>query len=493
MLYVTTVDGKAVLQPLSTAQEDFLTTRGIDLEVAVRLGIQSVKFRGSNWIAFPYFKGDQIVNSKFRTLDKKFMQSKGGEKIFYNRNVIDDKTLKSQPLIIFEGEMDCITAIQCGFSRSISVPDGAPAKNIDPNRDDVSNKYSYLQECFSLIDDCKEIIIATDGDASGQVLRDDLSIRIGKARCKYLKYPKGCKDLNETFMKYGERGVKETISRAQWCKIDGVYEFSELPPIEEKYVYNLNMGGFDENFKIRKGDFTVVTGHPSSGKSTFVNHLMCQLVKHHGLKIGFASFEQKPQTDHLRLLRKWYLFDYELFDKGYFQADEMKQLRCNKWIDNNFCVIVPSFEDMVDLPWLIEKMQVAVLQKNCDVIVIDPFNELDHDTTGDPMRLYIGLFIKTLKRFAQRHDVHVLVVAHPRKLSKDKEGNIEIPNLYDIEESSMWYNKTDLGLIIHRQDGFTLARVAKSRYEDMIGKRGQRVFMYNEDSAHFDEHKENEY
>ena len=250
---------------------------------------------------------------------------------------------------------------------------------------------------------------------------------------------------------------------------------------------------FDENFKIRKGDFTVVTGHPSSGKSTFVNHLMCQLVKHHGLKIGFASFEQKPQTDHLRLLRKWYLFDYELFDKGYFQADEMKQLRCNKWIDNNFCVIVPSFEDMVDLPWLIEKMQVAVLQKNCDVIVIDPFNELDHDTTGDPMRLYIGLFIKTLKRFAQRHDVHVLVVAHPRKLSKDKEGNIEIPNLYDIEESSMWYNKTDLGLIIHRQDGFTLARVAKSRYEDMIGKRGQRVFMYNEDSAHFDEHKENDY
>ena len=77
--------------------------------------------------------------------------------------------------------------------------------------------------------------------------------------------------------------------------------------------------------------------------------------------------------------------------------------------------------------------------------------------------------------------------------TRGENANQYMFNLYDIEESSMWYNKTDLGLIIHRQDGFTLARVAKSRYEDMIGKRGQRVFMYNEDSAHFDEHKENDY
>jgi twinkle protein len=488
MSYVTTVDGRAELLPLSEVQTNFLMERGIDLEVAIRLGVQSIKFRGYDWLAFPYYQDGEIVNAKFRTLDKKFMQSKGGEKIFYNKDVLSDVTLKSDPLIIFEGEIDCLTAIQCGFPRSISVPDGAPSKNIDPERDEVSMKYSYLQNAFSLLDDCKEIIIATDGDASGHVLRDDLSIRLSKARCKYLNYPQGCKDLNETFLKYGERGVKETIARAKWCKVDGVYEFSELPPIEEKFVYELNMGRFDENFKLRKGDFTVVTGHPSSGKSTFVNHMMCQLVKNHKLKIGFASFEQKPQTDHLRLLRKWFLFEYELFTEGYFNADALRQRRCTDWIDKNFSVIVPSFEDMVDLPWLIEKMQVAVLQKNCDVIVIDPFNELDHDTTGDPMRLYIGQFIKTLKRFASRHDVHVIVVAHPRKLNKDKDGNIEIPNLYDIEESSMWYNKTDLGLIIHRQDGLTLARVAKSRYEDMIGKRGQKLFMFDETSGHFNEY-----
>tara|TARA_R100001530_G_scaffold135466_1_gene112737 strand:- start:804 stop:2375 length:1572 start_codon:yes stop_codon:yes gene_type:complete len=485
MSYVITVDGKAELLPLTKGQADFLSGRGIDLEVAVRMGVQSVNFRGSDWIAFPYYKEEEIVNSKFRTLDKKFMQSKGGEKIFYNRNVIADNTLSDQPLLIFEGEIDCLTAIQCGYIRSMSVPDGAPSKSIDPERDDTSQKYSYLRDAMPLLDSCKEIIICTDGDASGQVLRDDLSIRLGRARCKYISYPKGCKDLNDTFQKYGEKGVHASIKRARWCKVDGVFKFSELPPIEEKFVYELNMGDFDENFKLRRGDFTVVTGHPSSGKSTFVNHMMCQLVKSHGLKIGFASFEQKPQTDHLRLLRKWYLDEYEYFHGGWYNADILKQTNCNRWIDKNFSVIVPSFEDNVDLHWLIERMQVAVVQHDCDVIVVDPFNELDHDTTGDPMRLYIGWFIKTLKRFASRHDVHVLVVAHPRKLSKDKEGNIEIPTLYDIEESSMWYNKADLGLIIHRSDGLTLARVAKSRYEDMIGKRGQKLFRFQEETGHF--------
>ena len=53
----------------------------------------------------------------------------------------------------------------------------------------------------------------------------------------------------------------------------------------------------------------------------------------------------------------------------------------------------------------------------------------------------------------------------------------------------MWYNKADLGLIIHRKDGLTLARVAKSRYEDMIGKRGQVLFTFDSSNCHYLEFK----
>ena len=59
------------------------------------------------------------------------------------------------------------------------------SKSIEVERDEVSNKYDYLREAMPLIDECKEIILRTDGDASGQVLRDDLAMRLGKARCKW--------------------------------------------------------------------------------------------------------------------------------------------------------------------------------------------------------------------------------------------------------------------------------------------------------------------
>lgn len=493
MSFVTIADGEVELLPLEEDQVNYLQDRGIDLEIATRMGVQNANLYGSNCIAFPFFKDEKIVNVKFRTLDKKFFQSKGGEKVFYNHQVLTDKTLSKHPLVICEGELDTLIAIQNGFPRCISVPDGAPSKKIEVDRDEVSNKYDYLRDALPLIDSCKEVILCTDGDASGQVLRDDLSIRIGKARCKWVSYPKGCKDLNDAFNKYGSKGVKETIKRAKWFKVEGVFRFSDLPPIESKPIYELNMGAFDEHYKLRRGDFTVVTGLPSSGKSTFINHMMCKLAKHHGLKISFASFEQKPQTDHLRALRKWYMYEYELTINDWKDIAEDKKLRCAEWLDKHFNVIVPSFDDSVTLHWLIERMQVSVIQHDCDVIVIDPFNEMDHETGRDePMRLYIGWFIKTLKRFCSKHDVHVIVVAHPRKIGKDSNGNIEIPTLYDIEESSMWYNKADLGLIVHRENGLTLARVSKSRYEDMIGKRGQCLFTFQSDSSQFTEYDSDE-
>ena len=132
-------------------------------------------------------------------------------------------------------------------------------------RDGVSSKYSYAGY-LPLIEDCKEIILCTDADTNGQVLRDDLAVRLGKTRCKFVTYPKGCKDLNDALVKYGHRAIEMTIERAKWFPVE-VFTFSELPEIDERPVYNLGMGSFDYHFKLRRGDFTVVTGVPSSGKS----------------------------------------------------------------------------------------------------------------------------------------------------------------------------------------------------------------------------------
>jgi twinkle protein len=86
---------------------------------------------------------------------------------------------------------------------------------------------------------------------------------------------------------------------------------------------------------------------------------------------------------------------------------------------------------------------------------------------------YTGRAIKTLKRFAAKFLVHLIVVAHPAKMQK-VDGSYSIPTLYDISDSAHWYNKSDIGMTVHRMtDGTSLIRVSKSRYHDEIGVPGE--------------------
>ena len=54
-----------------------------------------------------------------------------------------------------------------------------------------------------------------------------------------VSYPDGCKDLNDVLKKFGQDGVKSVIRKSNWYKVDGVFRFSDLPPIETNQSMNL--------------------------------------------------------------------------------------------------------------------------------------------------------------------------------------------------------------------------------------------------------------
>jgi twinkle protein len=111
--------------------------------------------------------------------------------------------------------MDALAAIQCGFLRTVSVPDGAPA---EPLGGASGPKYAYLDEAIGRRREAT-IILAVDGDKAGANLFHDLVLRLGRARCKFVNYPfkrskreQRCKDLNEVLQEWGEKGVVETAA-----------------------------------------------------------------------------------------------------------------------------------------------------------------------------------------------------------------------------------------------------------------------------------------
>lgn len=445
-----------------------LEDRGLEGETLVKFGVKSLDRADGDWVELPYYEGENVVNFKRRTIsgDKMFNQQAGGKKCFWNINCLLDHTLADKPLIITEGELDALSALQAGFARVVSVPDGAPHAAQGTAED--GRKYSYVQDAMGALSNVKEIILCTDSDGPGVNLLNDLALRLGKARCKWVKYPKDCKDLNDALKRYGVRGVTETIARAQWFRVDGIYRMSELPPAPNNKAHRLGMGKLDDHYRMRAGDLCVIAGVPGHGKSTILNNIAERAVRLLNWPVAFASFEQKPQLDHRRNLRALF------HGKPEWDQDGFEIEAADKWIDREFTFLVPNEDDEVTLQWVLERCAAAVIQNGAKLVIIDPWNELDHVRPPDmSLTEYVGFGVKQLRKFARKHDVHLIVAAHPRKLDRMKDGKYSIPSLYEISDSAHFYNKPDIGLIIHRnEDGSTLLRVAKSRYHEIIGTPG---------------------
>jgi twinkle protein len=472
----TIADGSSQTTALSERHRQILEARGLDAEMLARHGVGSSTKLGSDCVVIPFREAGKVVNRKYRTIagEKRFCQDAGARKVFWNVDVIGDDTLKDHPLIVTEGEFDAMAALQCGFPRVVSVPDGAPAEEIG---DKDTAKYDFLDN--APMRDVREIILATDGDGPGINLMNDLALRLGKHRCKWVQYPftdqtrtARCKDLNEVLMRHGPAGVTRTLQGARWVKVEGVYRMSELPPIASSRPHDIGFRVLSDHYNIRLGDFCVVTGIPSHGKSSFINEVCEHMVRRYGWTCAFASFEQKPQIDHKRNLRTLHS------GKRVIHMSDAELRAADDWIDRHFSFIVPSEDDEVTLLWVLERAAASIVQHGAKIVVIDPWNEMDHVRPPDmTLTEYTGFAIKQFRKLAHKYQVHVIVAAHPAKQRKDDNGKIGIPSLYDISDSAHWYNKADVGIVVHRKgatadDPAVKIRIAKSRYHDEIGKPG---------------------
>jgi twinkle protein len=260
----------------------------------------------------------------------------------------------------------------------------------------------------------------------------------------------------------------------------GLVRMSETPPIPEAVPYPIGIGGLRNHVLLRKGDFTVLTGIPGHGKTTLVTDIACRMATEHNWTVTFASFEQNPRDDHRRALRTWY---HSLAPAA--QTDD-QLVQADLWIDRAFGFIVPDEDVDSDLLWLLEMAAASVRRFGTDMLVIDPWNEIEHAKPRDQsMSEYVSWAIRQLKKFARKFDIHVLVVAHPTKLHGQADGGLPMPTLYDISDSAAWANKPDIGIIVHQDGPVTKVKVAKIRYKDRIGKTGVVQLMFDAETNHF--------
>lgn len=446
---------KSNAAPLSASAQAFLEARGLSVELCERLGLTSgLDQRGIEWIAIPFERAGQRVNRKFRRVDlKEFKQDKGGEQIFWRADCLSDEGLADQPLVITEGEMDSIAAIQAGYWRTVSIPGGAPSEAMKGEAR-ASGKYAFLDAAIVDLEPVKEIIIAADADGPGAALLSDLTALLGPARCKFVSYPAGCKDLNDILRQHGEAGVKQALASAKWVRVAGVHKLFDLPPLPPLEIWRPRIHApIDELLPICPGHLSVWTGIPGHGKSSLLNAVCWSIARRDGMRIAHGTFEATPQRE--------YLDDATGFLTGapVDAATLEERDRVRHWINDHITFIVSDgytkggkeeFFD-ADLEWFFEAARTAVVRDGCRIVVLDPWSQIEHvQPNGMPETTYVQRSIRRGKSFARTFDVHVAIVAHPTKQRRQDDGSYAMPEGYEISGSAHWFNGVDLGVTIHR-------------------------------------------
>ena len=188
---------------LSEEHTKWCEARGLDLEIVSKYGLYTDRQSpGGRDLVFPYHRNGEIINRKYRGPNKRFRQDQGAPRAFWNEDCLRDPTLANEPLVITEGEPDALSAIQAGFPRTISVGDGA------------NSNLEFFGEIWPLLKDTKRVIVAGDGDEPGQQLNAELARRINAARCSWVAYPEGTKDLNDILRVKGEAAVRDAVLAA---------------------------------------------------------------------------------------------------------------------------------------------------------------------------------------------------------------------------------------------------------------------------------------
>ncbi|CAN6455717.1 unnamed protein product [Victoria cruziana] len=450
------------LVPLGDEIFRYFSERMISGATLRRNGVMQTLRDNEVVIAFPYRRNGQIVSCKYRGPNKKFWQERNSEKILYG---LEDIKL-AKDIIIVEGEIDKLSMEEAGFLNCVSVPDGAPPQVSDKELPSwkQDKKYQYLWNCKEYLDKASRIILATDADQPGQALAEEIARRLGKQRCWRIKWPKKnendvCKDANEVLMYLGADALKEVIANAELYPVQGLFRFQDYFDEIDAY-YNCFLGNevgvstgwrsVDNLYKVVPGEVTVVTGVPNSGKSEWIDALCCNINKEEGWTFAMCSMENKVKEHARKLLEKY--IKKPFFTAKYGQSRPRmspKELEQGKeWLNNAFYLIRSENDRLPSVKWVLDLAKVAVLRHGVRGLIIDPYNELDHQRSPCQTETeYVSEILTRIRRFAQHHSCHVWFVAHPRQLH-NWQG--DAPNMYDISGSAHFINKCDNGIVVHR-------------------------------------------
>jgi twinkle protein len=387
---------------------------------------------------------------------------------------------------------DRLALLASGAPSSCCLPARCHPRQVD------GGDWSALQVMEKKVHELTKITLAFTDDEPGHRLEEELARRLNPEICWRVRWKEArfsSDDLEphtlqnhiqayEFYASEGAAALLEVLSNAGAFPVAGLHELYDVEDeLEVLYEFGLQPGcstdwpSVDQLYTVVPGQWTLVTGIPSHGKSTWVDALLVNLARRHAWKFGLFSPENQPIVRHYASLMEKYV-GAPFSDGPTPRITPQQKDAAKHWLNQHFKVILPDEEAGIwTLDHVLKLAKMLVYRHGIRGLVIDPWNELDNTRPGGMSETeFISLCLTKIRRFARLHRVHVWVIAHPVKMQPKDDGNYPVPTPYDVSGGAHWRNKSDNAICIYRyvsreDEDVTDVHVQKVRFKE-VGRPG---------------------
>ena len=350
--------------------------------------------------------------------------------------------------------IDAMSLYEAGARNIVSVPSGC--SNLD-----------WIDHCWNWLERFQTIILFGDNDEPGRKMICEVVRRLDESRCMivedYPDRPDGspCKDANEIIFFHGAQTLLDTLSGAQAVPVKGLLQLADVMPYDPTTVPRIKtmIPALDETIGgLAEGAITVFTGRAGSGKSTLTGQLLLNAIEQ-----GYSVCAYSGELTKERFL-DWINLQAAGSDYIGLKYDAVRGMRVpciSPMVQQRLSEYYRDRFYLYDNTELFESNQSEAILKvfvtaarryGCKLFLADnlmtALSDSDEETKAQ------GKFANALKRFANQYHVHVILVAHPRKV---KTG--EALGQDDIGGSSATIRLADSAIVVEQPN----LRIIKNR------------------------------
>lgn len=241
--------------------------------------------------------------------------------------------------------------------------------------------------------------------------------------------------------------------------------FTEIKDKDESKIVSIPTGfiGLDEKIiGLNKGELTLVSGSNASGKSSMIKQL-CLNAADKGFKIIEYSGELDPTRSKSWTVQQAAGRQFVEATKyaNYFRVPQNISDKISAWLSDKWKVYNNLYGS--NFEQLVADVEETLSSESCDIFIVDNIMALDLTDISNDKYERQKLAVLRLKELALKYNIHIILVAHPRK-------SVSFLRKDDVSGSADLTNAVENVLLVHRKNNDFVRRAGEFFGEEVASQ-----------------------